>query len=197
MTIPPTYTSRPWGASQTCFSGVLMWEHECVSFSGTSHGTASRTGRTALSLKSPKRRNGEVVLFGRGRQAGNQAAPTRGPSPAVVKWRLLPTAFVSCAEVTFLSGQQYAKFFLIFLLNTGWCSRLWWQFGVPVWRQAIPGQTHTAVITDTQRHIHTRTNTHAHTQTSPGEEDRVCHHACTTERYLFLLKCVFIIFLFQ
>lgn len=115
-------------------------------------------------LKPPERTSGVC-----GAEAGGNEPRLRGPSP--------PRGGLNdfyCLQIpSFLFGfcklRKVVSFFL-------WQHRLLWRvvvrLGVPVWRQAIPGQTHASVIT------HTATAR----QTDPGESTD-SHHACAPERY--------------
>lgn len=70
--------------------------------------------------------------------------------------------FFPSAVVCFLSDfQTLLKVFVLTQRQVGAdCSRV--KFGVPVWRQAVPGRTHTSVITDTVKATQIQ---------APGEED--------------------------
>lgn len=200
MTIPPTCTSCLWGASQTCVNGVLMWVHKCVSFPGASvcvcvcvcvraraHPTGPPENRSDSVLTQVTWMKKQRTSFTTARQSWSEREGAREKTSSSSGYQVhAGTVDVCNQRFLFFSATKWRFFFSDFQTlrkvfsfdgNTSWCGQSWWEFGFPVWRQAIPGQTHTSV-TDT------RSQRHTHTETSPGEEDRACYHACATGRYL-------------
>lgn len=118
-----------------------------------------RTGPTAFGagVKSPEWRNERLVLQKRDREweLKWKRRKERKQAPGTKSTRWLSTFDINVSFFFFPPLWRVSRAYTHFLKFFFWekdrlvSRQLCCQFGVPVWRQAVPGQTHTSVKTDT------------------------------------------------